>query len=98
MQAELGRYNTAGRCRIGAWGGRGGCGARACGGCGRASGAPGVDLVQPALARASKIKRKKVSSTPEVSDTQQKRGPDASDFSSASDLGTCLHRSRVPDF
>ena len=28
MQAELGRCKAAGRCGIGAWGGRGGCGAR----------------------------------------------------------------------
>ena len=69
---------------------------RAHGGCGRASGALGVDLVQ--LARASRNKTKKVSSIPEVSGTRHKPGPDASDFSSAIDLGTCLHRSRVPDF
>ena len=45
---------------------------------------------------ASKNKRKKVTSTPEVSGTRQKPGPDASGFSSAIDLRTRLHRSRVP--
>ena len=59
---------------------------------------PASILSSQLLPGASKIKRKKVSSTPEVSGTRHKPGPDASDFSSAIDLGTCLHRSRVPDF
>ena len=37
-----------------------------------------------------------MTSTPEVSGTRQKPGPDASGFSSAIDLRTRLHRSRVP--
>ena len=37
-----------------------------------------------------------MTSTPEVSGTRQKPGPDASGFSSAIDLRTHLHRSRVP--
>ena len=45
---------------------------------------------------ASKNKRNKVSSTPEVSGTRHKPGPDASGFSIAIDLGTRLHRSWVP--
>ena len=37
-----------------------------------------------------------MSSTPEVSGTRHKPGPDASGFSIAIDLGTRLHRSWVP--
>ena len=89
MQAALGGCKAVGRCRIGVWGGRGGCGSR--------MGVAGARAAHPASILSSLLgveeHEEEGDVGPSSAGPQQKLGPGASGPSSPQDLSSRLYLS-----
>ena len=89
MQAALGGCKAVGRCRIGVWGGRGGCGSR--------MGVAGARAAHPASILSSLLgveeHKEEGDVGPSSAGPQQKLGPGVSGPSSSQDLSSRLYLS-----